>query len=904
MRGSVEPIRPGIRRWLRVGGRDAGEARRDVDEEIALHVALRAEHLMAEGWSREDAMEEARRRFAKDGTTVRRLYRAAGARNERMRFREWREGWRQDARHAARGLAGDPLLTIFVALTLALGIGANVTAFSFVDRLVVRGPAHVPAPEALVRLYARTGERAGREATTAWLPYPNYASLVAGMERSVTAMGAHRVMPTMIGTGREGRMHPVAATLGGYFDALGARPLLGRFFEADEDAASAGNLVVLSADLWRSRFGAAATALGRSIPINGDPHTVVGVAPDGFSGPEQRRVAAWTLARASDARFLNWHVIARLSSGSTLAEATAEVALVHRRTAEEGATWMREASMLAAPIRYGATARETTEATVARWMAGVSAAILLITLANVVNLLLVRQAKRRRELAIRMALGSGHFRVVRLLALEGILLALAGGTAALGVAGITEPIVRSALFAGEASFALSLTDVRLLGSAVLFVLASCVFVGVVPALLQTLDPRLMVMLRTGGKSDGTRARTRAGLTIVQAALSVVLLVTAGLFVRSLVNVRGVELGVDPERVIVATAALARPEGATGADGFERSLAAEREAYRRLAEAARALPGVEHASIALGLPLDGGAFSTGVWTEDADSISADGAGGAYLSAVGEDYFETVGTRVLRGRAFTAADREGGERVAIVNETMARRLWADREPLGACVRFGGPSAPCARVVGIVSDVRRTGLRDEPRLQIYMPFGQHAGFMGASLLVRPAQERVVQWEVLRQALLDADPSIHGVDLKPMTAALDGELQPLRIGLVTFGLAATLALLVAALGLYGLMASMVAWRTHEIGIRCALGATATEVTALVVRNGLVMASAGVAIGMVAAVATGRQLEGELFLVRSHDPLVLGVVAGALLGVALLAAWQPARRAARISPLVALRSE
>jgi predicted permease len=334
-------------------------------------------------------------------------------------------------------------------------------------------------------------------------------------------------------------------------------------------------------------------------------------------------------------------------------------------------------------------------------------------------------------------------------------------------------------------------------------------------------------------------------------------------------------------------------------------ALERQVYRRFLEAVRRLPGVERASITLGIPFDGGSFGSAVWVPGIDSVPVLSFRGPYISAVTSDYFTTMGTRVLRGRAFTDQDREGSEPVVIVGETMARALWPGRDAMGGCVRFGFASSPCSRVVGIAADVHRLGLREERSLQYYVPLGQTGGmFAGATLVVRASSSAPVSFATLRKTILDTEPSVRSVEVEWLAARLEGEMRPLRLGMVTFGLSGALALLVAVLGLYSLMAYMVAWRTREIGVRLALGATHSQLTRLVIGSGTALAALGVIIGLALTLAGGRWLQPHLFDTSAFDPIVLTMVAGILLAVALLAGWVPARRALRISPTEALRAE
>ncbi|MGH7471495.1 MAG: ABC transporter permease, partial [Longimicrobiales bacterium] len=794
--------RSGIRRLLRLGRWSAADAVRDVDDEVRLHIELRAEELMRAGWDASGAHAEARRRFARGEDTLRALYVSARERNQHMRIRQGWEGLVQDTRHATRGLLRDPLMALFIVIMLALGVGANVTAFSLVDRLLVRGPEHVHDRDRLVRVYARVPTAAGEE-TTSWIPYGTYRELRAGMT-SFSSVGAYRVREAQAGGGADARKIRLGQTTGAFFSVLGVQPVRGRFFTAQEDAAVTGPLAILSESLWRAEFGGRPAAVGGTIVIGDEPHTIVGIAPAGFSGTEARRVDVWVLASSRTINNVNWNTVGRLRAGVEIATASVDAAAVHQRTrGGSSQNWMKEATVFAAPIRFDATGREPLETTMARWLAAVSTIILLITFANVVNLLLVRLARHRRELAIRVALGSGRSRVIRLLALEGVLLALASGVASLLVARVVEPVVRNALFADEAAWTFSLGDARVLGTLLVMVVVTGIVVGIVPA-WQAGSPQLTSALRSGAQGSSGNSRTRSALTVLQAALSVVLLVGAGLFVRSLANVRALDLGVDPERVITVTAELGRR--AVPAESGIRSFAAdERALYRRFLEAVRRLPGVEQASITLGLPFDGGSFGANVWVPGMDSVPVLAFRGPYISAVTSDYFSTMGTRLLRGRAFTESDREGSEPVAIVGETMARTLWPGRDAVGACFRFGFATSPCARVVGIVADVHRLGLREERSLQYYVPLGQTGGmFAGATLVVRTSRSAPVAMTTLRKTIFEAEPAVRSVDVELLATRLEGEMRPLRLGMVTFGLSGGLALLVAVLGLYSLMSYM----------------------------------------------------------------------------------------------------
>jgi predicted permease len=397
-------------------------------------------------------------------------------------------------------------------------------------------------------------------------------------------------------------------------------------------------------------------------------------------------------------------------------------------------------------------------------------------------------------------------------------------------------------------------------------------------------------------------------------MSVVLLVSAGLFLRSVMKVRAVNLGVDADRV--ATVAVTVPPAHSSS--MEEYAAAERDFARRLVVAVRRAPGIERASVGIAIPLVsstrltcfgsnmtcGNGVAVGLWVPGLDSIPALPGGGPYITAVADDYFDTMGTRILNGRGFRASDRTGTAPVVVVSAAMARKLWPGRSALNECMHIGAAAAPCARVIGIAADVHRSGFHEEPSLQYYVPLGQERGFTGTWLVVRPSRGGTSSWGVIRKALLAAEPSITGIDMHVLSESLDDELRPLRLGMVSFALGGVLSLLVAALGLYSVMAYMVSSRTHEIGVRMALGATRWTIASMVVLRGAPLASMGIVIGLVISRAARSWLQLQLFETSATDPLVLGGAAIVLQSVALVACWLPARRAARVSPVEALKTD
>lgn len=886
-------LRPGVRRLFRIG-----DAARDVDEEIALHLELRIESLMARGMDRAAAEAEARHRFAASDRSIRDLRQSATHRNDRMHARERWASLILDLRYAARRLVREPMVALFIVLTLALGIGANAAAFSLVDRIILRGPQQVVEPGQLARLYVQTDGPPLGSRTMPWLPYTNYIGLREAM-RGTRGMAAYLVRDGQVGSAASARRLRVGTADGAFFPLLGTRPLLGRLFLPDEDAATTGPVAVLSEGLWRTEYAGATDVLGKRVVINEIPHTIVGVAPAGFTGVSLERVDLWSLLNSARAGSNNWQVVVRTDTSTSLAALSMEAAAAHRQTASlapRWGRWMLDATMLAAPIGYNDQARPALESVLAGWLAAISLIVLLIACANVVNLQLARLARRRQELGIRVALGAGRGRVVRLLALEGLLLSVVSGGVSLVVAAAVGPLLRSRLFENP-GWSSTAVDGRALALVGCITVLTGVVVGVVPA-LRSGSPRLTAALHSGPRGGGGRSRVRQALTVVQAALSVLLLVGAGLFVRSLIEVRRVDLGMEPARVLVAETTYPSPT-----EGFEASATIERERTRQLVDALRSLPGVEAAALTIGLPFYS-SFSVGVWRAGLDSIPSLPGGGPYATAVGPEYFATMGTALRSGRRFSEGDREGSAPVVIVGETMARLLWPDGDALEQCLTLFERTSPCAQVVGVVADLHHSGLREEPSLQFYVPMGQERGFAGTSIIIRPAVGANLAWPIIKERLFATDPNLRAVNITRLDAALDGEMRPLRLGMLAFGVSGLLALVVAALGLYSVIAYMVAWRTQEIGVRMALGATQGSVARLVVVESGRLAGIGVLLGLVVAYLCRGWVEPQLFETSAADPVVYLGVAAALSAVALLAGWLPARRAAAIRPSDALRAE
>ena len=831
---------------------------------------------------------------------------------ERRARRSVMDSLLQDVRFAARGLRRDVWFTAFVVLALTLGIGANAAMFGIVNRLLLSGPPHIQDPGRVVRFYLTSQPDGMRAFTTAGFGHVSY-DLAQRNARSFDRVATYAVNTVVVGQGAEAR-----AAKGGYasetlFPLLGVQPLVGRFFDETENQPDgAARVAVLGYPAWQRWFGGSRDVLGRELTIGNQPYSIIGVAPRGFTGPQFGPVDVWLPMNLKGPAVqkgwqTSWNaqwleIVGRLKPDVTFTQASNELTTIHQRAYTGTEPYVAKGRMTVAPISANDAGVEAPEVTVVRWLSGVALIVLAIACANVANLLLARGMRRSREVALRAALGAGRSRLVRLLLVESLLLALAGAAGGLAVAYGLGGLARTVIFSWV-DWTTSPVDGRVFVASVVLAVGVGLVVGLLPAWRAThvsLTDALKQGIREGG---GQRSRLRHALTIAQAALSVVLLVGAGLFVRSLWNVRTLPLGIDPDRVMVVEVSRAP----LGHIQDPAALAAERERRSHAAAEAlgrvRQIPGVEHASLAVGTPF-GNRFTVQVAVPGLPEVPRLKTGGPSLSAVGDDYFATVGTPILRGRAFGPEDRAGSEAVAIVSDTMARTVWPGDDPIGKCILVGKDAKACARIVGIAGDTRRSQLREPPVMHFYIPFGQEVGFGGTVLLARSSGTQTALGAAVKRALVEYDPSIRYVSITTIQEAVDPQIKPWRIGATVFSLSGVLALLVAAIGIYSVMSYLVADRTHEIGVRLALGARRSDVANLILRGSLGMAALGVAVGSVVAIAASRFVEPLLFNESPRDPLVYVVVAGVLLLVAVCAGVIPTIRANKIDPLEALRVE
>ena len=739
-----------------------------------------------------------------------------------------------------------------------------------------------------------------------------YAALRDGLGSRATVAATFE-MHFPLGRGADAIQAKTRLVTASFFPLLGVHPLLGRFFSSDEDHPPVGaHVAVLSYGMWQQRFGGDVHIVGREVLLRGQPYIVIGVAPRGFTGAELERVDLWVpFSAAADAFQSKWYedtgsfwisLLMRPQPGISLQTIADDATQIVRNA---WVNWRPKAPAWENQVRValvsvgGLRAEDGTrapEARIALWLTGVALIVLLIACTNVANLLMARTIGRRREIAMRGALGITRGRLVSQLLIESLLLATVAGTAALGVAWSAGRAIRVLLLA-DLAWPESPLDARVLGVTVLIVLVTALVVGIAPV-MQASRVGVMTSLKAGGRDAAyRRSRVRVALLLAEAALSTVLLIGAGLFVRSLDNVRALDLGVDMTHVVSAQVRLA---GVRESPYGEGRLDA---AYHRALERVQALPGVTHAAIASGAPFRGTFGISAHRPGGRDPELSTGVPYGYV--VSPDFFTTLGMRIVRGRGITDADRAGSMPVAVLNETLAHVLWHDEDPVGQCVLVHD-DAPCTTVVGVVRDARRFNLlHEDPTMEVFLPLEQQRGTYSADILFASGRGDPAKLApVVRRALLDVDPSVLYADVTPYADVIEPQIRPWRIGATLFSVLGALALVLAAVGLYAAVAHDVAQRTYEMGIRMALGARAGNVLRLVLREGVGIAVGGVVLGEGIALAVGRAIASLLFEISPYDPTILVAVGSTLIVVAILATLIPAMRATRVDPSVALRAE
>jgi len=808
----------------------------------------------------------------------------------------------QDLRLAGRGFVRQPGFTIAAVLTIAIGIGANTTIFSIVSGALLR-PLPYPDPDRLVMLWEIFP--AARMDT---VPLSDADILDYREAASFSRLSVLRSADLAL-TGDGEPTRPLALAVSpSLFPMLGVEAAVGRTFRDDEEQPDRSRVALLSYGFWRSRFGGDPAIVGQTISLNDRPYEVVGVLPESFEFPPPLTFSGRMIAQgpidlfvpfAIDRAALNrgshsHFVMAQLAPDVTIAQADAELEAIVARINEiapddhAGITGAHVVAMHQQGV-------QTIRSMLLVLMAAVGF-VLLVACVNVANLLLARAMGRRREVAIRTAVGAGRGRLLQQFLVESLLLALVagwigvmGGAWALSVVADLQPIDLPPMFEAR-------LDGGVLAFSVGLTLVTAVLFGLLPA-MQSSRADLQTALKEGRTVTGaSHARMRSLLIVAEMALALVLLVGAGLTIRSLTTLMAVDKGFDPEGVL--TAGIVLPD-ARYAEPPEWPIV-----YDRVLERIRALPGVEHAAGAQYLPLtpdiDGGNYVVeGEPPPEGAPLIAD------RLRVTPDYFQTMRMRVMSGRTFTPADGPDSQPVAIINETMARRHWPDADPLGRRVAFGDTpeEGDWLTVVGVVTDITRQGLDEGDRPTIYMPFAQRPS-RGVWFITRTAGDPMGLAAGVKSAIWEIDPKLPVQDVHPLTDRVRDAVRVPRFTAIVLSLFGLTGLLLAAIGIYGVMSFDVVQRTREIGIRLALGARPDSVLAMVLGRGLRLTAIGAVAGIVGAIAASRVLASLLFGVSATDPLTFTLVVVALMAVATLATWLPARRATRVDPVEVLRAE
>ena len=807
---------------------------------------------------------------------------------------------RQDVRYATHALVRSPLFTLVSVLSIAIGVGATTGIVTLANTLLLRPPPGVGHPDRLATV-GRTVDGRGFDNFS----YPTFVDYRSA--GSLSGLAAMHVDPRSVSLAGPGGGEPIqmSAVSGNLFEVLEARAALGRFFTMDEDRAPGANpVVVLSHAFWTRRFQADPSIVGQPIVLNGSPFTVVGVAAERFQGPFVLAPDIWvpltasTLLGVPAAMFTErapvWLVgIARLSPNVGMDQAQAELASIAARLAQQYPDVHARHGVAVAPASlFPGDMRAMIGGFMALLLA-VTALVLLIASTNVAGMLLARASARRREIAVRIALGASRRQLVTQLVIESLIVFAAAGASGLllaqwMVSGLMALVPRLPV---QLMFDPQL-DWRVLTFTLVVSLLTGLLAGLVPA-LQSTHLELVPALKSdaGGAGTKKRLRLRSGLLVAQIAFSMLLLIVAGLFARTLTHARSIDPGFDPRGVHIASIdlGLANYDSATG-----------RRVAETILERARAIPGVQSTAMSAKLPLDGGGMGLGGIQVTGRTPPDERAGWRMdWNVVTPGYFAVMGIPLVRGRDFAASDRDGTAAVAILNETFAAALFPGEDPVGRTVSNDGRPVT---IVGVARNAKYRTLGEVPRNFIYVSLGQW--YMGRTNLLVKAPGALAVTAPVRRVVADIDPNLPILHQQTMVEQTATSLFPQRVALYVAGGLGFVALLLALLGIYGVTAFSVAQRTREIGVRVALGAQRTHVLALVVRQGLVLAGIGITVGSLAAFGATRLIGNLLYGVPPTDPVAFGTAAAVLAFAALAASWVPARRAARVDPIIALRSE
>jgi predicted permease len=877
---------PAWRRYLRLTHSNSAG---DVDDELAFHLQSTIDEYVASGMTREAATAAARRKFGDVDGISRTLYTLSEQRERTMDRGEWWTSLRQDVVFGLRQLRKSPAFTIVAMITLALGIGANSAIFSVVYSVLLH-----PLPYAHADRIVQISQIGGRD-TLSWVPHGNYLAWRARSADFVD-MGATWGIRnrTLTGSG-EPTPIPVVLATASYFKAMFIPPLAGRYYTDEEDRDGAAPVAVISEALWQSRFGSSPDVIGSTINLDSRTVRIVGVAPaDYVLTPPAERM--WMPLAPPAARFTDYtdhelQVYGLLKPGVAASVAAAHLKSVETPFAQEHPHSGYDGQMAAVPVADTVLGPQKSNLYM---LLGAVSLVLLIACGNIANLLLARASVRRGEIAIRGALGASRPRIVTQLLVESVLLAAGGALLGLVVAyvGMRFLVTSPAAIPRLQSTTLNLPV--LLFTLALAIACSVIF-GLVPA-LRAARTDLQQTLRDGGRESRTaaRERLRGALVVCELCVAQVLLIGAGLLIRSSMMVQSVPAGFDTTNLLAVSVGLPRAKYEAADDW--------RTAFDQLEFAIRSVPGVKSVAYSQVAPIYGNGYNWTVFREGSNGHD-DGSVTADMRMVNADYFSTLGIRLVRGRAFTRADGPTDAPVAIISRGLAKRLFGDADPIGKRISNGSVAKPdWKEIVGVADDIHGNGLANAPFPALYIPALAQPN-PGMTFMIRGNASVTTLVPAIRRAVASVDPLLPLARVSTMEEAIGRQLALPRFNMYLLALLGATGLVLAIVGVYGVVGYFVTQRRHEIGVRLALGASTGAVQALVVKQGLLFAGVGILLGIPLALMATRLLRSFMFGITAHDPLTFAAVAAILGLVTIAASYVPARRATRIDPLEALRS-
>lgn len=881
-----------IRRLFRFPTLTRDRARREVDEELEFHLAVVAAHLVGQGWSPPDAAAEARRRFGDVEFTRQFCYREDTLRAGEVLRMTYLDELGQDLRYALRALRRMPGFAAVALITLALGIGANTAVFSVV-RTVLLTPLPFAQSDRLVRVWHANHTTSTERGATSEPDFDDWRRDT----RVAESMGGYFFAEGLSGLDLTGDGSPerisAALVTKGFFETLQPRPHLGRTLIDDDQLPGRNRVVVLGQGLWVRRFNADPRIVGRTIQLNGLPFTVVGVMPAGFAYPSENSLDAWiplsffgpeSIGRVRAARFLN--VVARLKPGTTAEQLRADLRAIAARNAgafSENANWDDVTIVSIRDSIVGEVRRPLVI------LFGAVALLLLITCVNIASLLLARASAREGELAVRAALGAGRGRIIRQLITESLLLSSVGALLGVGLALASIRVFRAS---GIQMPGLSTVhvDTTVLLFALIAAIASGLLFGLLPA-LRAAGHSLQNSIRADarGSVGGRGQRIRSALVLAEVALAVMLVIGAGLATKSFSRLTAVDPGFRPENALVLMMSIGPSHDAENM-----------QYYQRVLGAIRAVPGVREVGAVRDLPTRGNGEGNAVNAADSP-LRPDQMPATQYHQVSADYFKAMGIPLKEGRVFSETDRRETQFVVVINEELGRRLWpAATSYIGKSLLFGTTRVP---VVGVVGNVRQRGFASPPDPAVYLHVMQNFRSR-MSIVARTQGDPLSYAGAIRRAVWSVDPAQTITMVAPLDEIVGRSVSRQRVLAALLGLFGIIGLTLGALGIYGVLAFSVTQRRKEIGVRVALGASPRSVMRMIVRQGLVLATVGVTVGIIGARFLAGTMQAVLFDIQPTDLATFAQVAGVLLAAAALASWLPARRALRIDPVSALRSD